>query len=69
MTDADVYQTAGNEVEVDIDGRTIRFAYNPDTGYVLVPASIYGAEPETMTALRNADFINGIFNHEALSKL
>lgn len=69
MAETDVYKVAGNQVEVDVGGRQVRFAVNPETDYALVPASMYATETEAMDALRNADCVDGIFNHEAISEL
>lgn len=65
----DVYQPDSRQITVDLKGRQITFAFNPDTGYALVPASVYGAEPETMNALRQSGKVNGIFNHEAINEI
>lgn len=70
MTDKhDVYRTGNSRIKVEHNGREITFLYNPDTEYALVPASVYGAEPEVMQALRNSELVEDIFNHEAISEL
>lgn len=65
----DVYQISGSKIEVDIEGRKVRVAYNPETNYALVPASVYASEDIAMQVLRDSDLVDGIFNHECITEL
>lgn len=65
----DIYQNGPFRLKIDMAGRKMEFVYNNETNYVLVPANVYGSEPELIQALRETDIVEGIFNHEAISEL
>jgi len=65
----EVYRTDHTQITVDVKGREVTFPYNPDTNYALMPASVYGSEPDVVKALQNSDIVDGIFNHNAISEI
>lgn len=68
MSNADVYRVKGNVLEVDVNGRQVRFLYNPETKYALVPAGMYASENDAMDALRESELVDGIFNNKAINE-
>jgi hypothetical protein len=69
MNDTSVYQTGGSELEVNMNGRKVRVLYNPETEYALLPAGVYGSEPDLVAALKESELIEGVFNHETISEV
>lgn len=68
MTDYSVYRTKHTEIEASADDETHRFLFNPDTGYVLLPADAY-TNDAMRAAFEEHDDVNGVFNHEDLPRL
>lgn len=65
----DIYRTNSRQLTVETETETYTFLYNPDTEYVLVPATVYGEEREMMSRLRDDDLVEDVFNHDAIASL
>lgn len=66
----DVWKVSGTTVEIDGNDIEGRFVYNPETGYLLLPVDVYGSlSGEQQQELNSVDFIEGLHNHEAISRI
>lgn len=66
----EIYQVSGSEFQIEFDsGVENRYLYNPDTGYLLVPAEDYGNfSGEEIQEITNHSDIEGIFNNTAINR-
>ena len=57
-------------IETGEDSTSGRFVYNPETGYVLLPASVYGSlSGSQLQEIKSHSAISGVFNHEKVHDL
>jgi len=64
----EIWQVNGTTVQIKTESVDDEFAYNPETDYILLPASVYGSlSGDQIQELKSEEYIEGIYNNDCIN--